>query len=234
MANGENTMKQKKRLVLTHRINHKNLTIMLDWFKSHNFDYKHYCVNRTICKLWSLYNRPADWPTRITLDMLTRYAQTDVNDNYMYNEIVHYILTAGTNTYKVEFQNTNDTPIYIEADDNELDALIANLKKLRGRDIAEYKLQHMRQVNLSETDIHNILDSIDWAEQDAGWLCDPHNKAIAQELYIVAEDYRDDCYIKMDEETVLPVAYWKCGQVTEMAIVNYHICAYIICNGYNE
>lgn len=221
-----------------HRINDKNLKIMLDWFKTHAFDHKFWAVDRTICKLWALYNRSANLDTYKIVDVcdkpnhgtLRQYAQIDEDDVCIYDKTVRYILAAGTHTYKIEFQNTLDDTIYIEADNKELNAFITNLKKIWGRYNVDYTLEHMGQINLSETDIYNMLDSIDWQWQNADWFYRLHtSNATSHALYSIAEEYYNDRYMWIDDNTLLSAAHMG-WQTREAVIIDNHMYARMICN----
>ena len=115
------------------------------------------------------------------------------------------------------------------------------IAKVYGTDI-KYKINNMQMKEKTGADICNELSAIDWNRVAVDNPNDPYKSALSYEHYVIAERYRNYCYLNRNKETLRPFAYIadhdkKRFGISNIAIedinkpeINMAICAYMICN----
>ena len=119
------------------------------------------------------------------------------------------------------------------------------IRKVYGNDI-RYEITPMQSIELSGTDIHNILNTIDWNQSAIKHQDNPYKSIITYEHSRIVERFRDCCYLNRNKDNLMPFAYiperlyYRFG-ITDKIIdainkpeVNAAICSYMICNNLYE
>ena len=95
----------------------------------------------------------------------------------------------------------------------------------------KFEIKNMQKVYLTESDIYNILDSIDWDKSAKEHDDNQYKSIITYDGYTEFKRYRDCCYLDRDEYKMPRAHLPGCDEMfDDKHEVNNAICAYMICN----
>jgi len=95
----------------------------------------------------------------------------------------------------------------------------------------KFEIKNMQKVCLTDGDICNTLNSIDWDKSAKEHDNNPYKSIITYDGYTEFKQYRDRCYLDRDEYKMPRAHLPGCDDMfDDKHEVNNAICAYMICN----